>query len=293
MKRRPGDAWGTFLLRMAVLGAVIFGAVRLAVARDGVAGGAARSFVTVAGTVRGATGTPQMTFRFRRALGDGGVSPGVCEPTVPLLVGEGGAFSAQVPLDSTASRCPDDLFDGRDVVVELAVNGTPIVGTFPVNPVPYAVHADVAAVARQAESATGSLATVVGSSVRRIDCSWIATGIHSENVVEIPAAATGAQFSRSLLLIESMSAFDQCAGPSGSFNHAAKAYWVTTSTGYPATAYSAIVREVTEADATRNNACTALVSITVTADRLLDNRVRIRVDNADTYPVSCTIIPLR
>lgn len=151
------DAWGTFLLRAAVLGAVIFGAVRLAIARDGVAGGAARSFVTVAGTVRGVTGTPTMTFRFRRAAGDGGVSPGLCEPTIPVLVREGGAFSVEVPLDSTTSRCPDDLFDGRDVSVELAVNGVPIVGTFAVNPVPYAMHADVAAVARQAEGASGSL----------------------------------------------------------------------------------------------------------------------------------------
>jgi len=162
--------WGRFAVRVLVLGVVVFGAVRLAVARDGVAGGASRSFVTVAGTLTGVTGAGVgLTFSFRRALGDGGVAPALCAPTVATTVREGGAFSAEVPLASDASRCPDDLFDGRDVVVEVAVNGTPINGRFSVNPVPYAIRADVAnAAGGQLETRLAALDTRVTGVAERL-----------------------------------------------------------------------------------------------------------------------------
>lgn len=134
--------------------AVFFAGVYAASARDGVAGGASRSYLTVAGTVRGVTGTPTLTFRFRRA-GTGTMA--LCEPRVTTTVQEGGAFSVQVPLEDPASPCPADLFNGSDVVVDVRVGDITVVVGGAVNPVPYAVRADVAATAQTAEAASGAL----------------------------------------------------------------------------------------------------------------------------------------
>ena len=62
--RLEDSSWKRFVARALVLSAMIFGAVRLAVADPGGAGGAARSYVTVAGTLTGVTGTATARFRF-------------------------------------------------------------------------------------------------------------------------------------------------------------------------------------------------------------------------------------
>lgn len=131
------NSWQSFVLRTAIGCAAVFTAVRLALAREGVSGGAARSFVTIAGTITGAPSPVRLTFTFRRADGTA-----LCAPTVPSVVlGAGGAFSAQVPIDAP---CPATMFDGSNVQVDVAVNDTAIVGPdggFAVNPVPYAHYA--------------------------------------------------------------------------------------------------------------------------------------------------------
>jgi len=128
--------WGRFLARALVLGVVVFGAVRLAVARDGVPGGAARSFVTVAGTLTGvSTPTVAMTFTFHRAAG-----AVMCVSRVESVgVGAGGAFSTPVPID--APGCPATLFDGSDVQVDVAVGSEVVARNAAINPVPYAHYA--------------------------------------------------------------------------------------------------------------------------------------------------------
>lgn len=142
--RAMDTSWRTFLLRAAVLGAVIFAAVRSAVARDGVAGGAARSYVTVAGTVTGADVTPgsnTMVFSFHRR---GSATP--CERSVTANVGADGSFAVEIPTEDPASACPGELFDGSDVQVDVRVNGHEITIANPyVSAVPYAIHADHAA----------------------------------------------------------------------------------------------------------------------------------------------------
>lgn len=134
------SGWRTFAVRAVVLGAVVFGAVRLAVARPGVAGGPARSFVTVAGTLSGVTGTAMARFRFYDARVGGTM---LCESSVMI---DGGAFSKEVPLEGTGATGPRCLtmFDGTDVFVEVAINETPVGERNPVNPVPYAHFASVA-----------------------------------------------------------------------------------------------------------------------------------------------------
>ena len=142
------SSWRTFAVRAVVLGGVmfgaVFGAVRLAVARPGVAGGSARSYVTVAGTLTGVPGETMVTFEFRRAS-----NPTVlCSPQVMITPGMGGTFSASVPLDQPeltgTTRCPDDLFDGQDVQVRVVIGGNPVGTWAPINPVPYAHYASVA-----------------------------------------------------------------------------------------------------------------------------------------------------
>jgi len=136
-------SWKTFLLRALVLGAVIFVAVRTAVARPGVPGGAARSFVTIAGTITGtgASGALMAEFRFHRP----GAMPR-CAPQVMITNREPatGEFSVEVPLDQSGRVCPDDLFDGSDVQVDVVVNGEAVATNAAINPVPYAIHADLA-----------------------------------------------------------------------------------------------------------------------------------------------------
>lgn len=144
--------WKAFLLRALVLGLVIFVAVRTAVARPGVSGGAARSFVTIAGTVTGvAAGDTMMRFTFRHQVGgEGAFSVVACERRVTAAVDPGGSFTAEVPLDAPAPACPNELFDGRDVVVDVSIGDVTVVTGGAVNPVPYALHADRAAVASAA-----------------------------------------------------------------------------------------------------------------------------------------------
>lgn len=137
------SSWRTFAVRLAALGMVVFGAVRLAVARDGVTGGPARSFVTVAGTLTGVSGATPVTFEFRRASSPTTV---LCAPQVTITPGTGGTFSVPVPLDQPElpARCPDDLFDGRDVQVRVLVRENEVATWAPINPVPYAHFASVA-----------------------------------------------------------------------------------------------------------------------------------------------------
>lgn len=69
----------------------------------------------------------------------------LCSPEVrDVPIAPGGAFVASVPLDATATLCPGDMFDGRDVEVDVAVGGMTIVTNASVNPVPYAHFASVA-----------------------------------------------------------------------------------------------------------------------------------------------------
>ncbi|MBI5517555.1 MAG: SUMF1/EgtB/PvdO family nonheme iron enzyme [Deltaproteobacteria bacterium] len=134
--------WRRFLPRVLVLGVVIFGAMRLAGARPGVAGGPSRSFLTVAGTLTGTFPTPPLAaFRFERAS-DGRT---LCGPQVPITNRDPttGAFSVEVPLDQEGAgrTCGDALFDGSDVVVDVLINGEEIVRDRPINPVPSAIYA--------------------------------------------------------------------------------------------------------------------------------------------------------
>lgn len=133
MERLERGSWSGYLARVLVLGCVIFGAVRLAVAGAGVSGGAARTSVTISGTLMGVTGTPMATFHFRHGATE------VCAPSVAIssLDPVTHAFSVEVPIDA----CPS-LFDGSDVAVSVDVNGTAnVVTAATVNPVPYAHYA--------------------------------------------------------------------------------------------------------------------------------------------------------
>jgi len=134
------EGWKRFAFRAATLAAVMAAAFvgnRLANARDGVPGGAARSFVTVAGTLTGVTGTATARFRFYSTM-TGGMP--LCESSAMVT---GGTFSAEVPLEGTGATGPRcaTLFDGADVYVEVAVNGTTLGERRPINPVPYAHYA--------------------------------------------------------------------------------------------------------------------------------------------------------
>lgn len=143
------SSWRTFAVRLAALGVVVFGAVRLAGAREGVPGGPARSFVTVAGTLTGlASGVnPHLTFTFQNA--QAGASPCVVAVPADMLVysPSTNAFSAQVPIEA----CSTTLFDGANVTVAVDVREGTTTGRVlltvppaPINPVPYAHFASVA-----------------------------------------------------------------------------------------------------------------------------------------------------
>ncbi|MFO0608302.1 MAG: SUMF1/EgtB/PvdO family nonheme iron enzyme [Polyangiales bacterium] len=142
------SSWARFLARALVLVVGVFGAVRLAVAGPGVAGGAPRTFVTVSGTITGMSGTQQATFHFRRA----GMTTDLCRPQVDVAIADNGAFAVQVPLDDATSPCPATTFNGSDVVVDVDLPGVAgVVRDANVNPVPYAIYAGTAA------GATGGL----------------------------------------------------------------------------------------------------------------------------------------
>ncbi|MFO0606013.1 MAG: tail fiber protein [Polyangiales bacterium] len=157
--------WGSFLARLAVtaavLSAVIFAAVRVAVARPGAPGGAARSFVTIAGTVTGVpAGMTLMRFTFRRQVaGDAGLVEVACERMATADVAMTGEFAVEVPLEPFTTQCPATMFDGRDVSVDVAVNGVPVVDGGAVNPVPYALHASIASAAAPDSGLERQLAT--------------------------------------------------------------------------------------------------------------------------------------
>ena len=121
--------WRRFVLRALVLSALVlvasFVGNRLANARDGVAGGAARSSLAVSGTLTGVTGPQTATFRFYRGMTGG---EALCAPEVMITDRDEttGAFSVEVPLDQMGRVCPNALFDGSDVYVEVQV-GTRVV----------------------------------------------------------------------------------------------------------------------------------------------------------------------
>lgn len=174
----------------AMIGVVVFGAVRLASARDGVPG-SARTWVTFAGVVSGLPGDPRtanMRFSFHRSGAggaDAGVPPSLCAPTVrDVSISTTGAFSAQIPLDDPSSSCPADLFDGRDVQIDIDVGAETVLRNAPVNPVPYAHFASNSGNAKIAERVRGlQVAQVwmqvdetvaIGASPR-----WTGTGVSS------------------------------------------------------------------------------------------------------------------
>lgn len=146
------NEWRRFVLRALVLSAMVmvasFVGNRLASARPGVARNAARSFLTVSGTLTGVTGAQTATFSFYN-VGAGGTA--LCSPVEMVApVGAEGVFSVDVPLDQAnvageQRRCPDTMFDGSDIYVEvsLASRGV-VVARRPINPVPYAHYASVA-----------------------------------------------------------------------------------------------------------------------------------------------------
>lgn len=143
------NSWRTFAVRAVVLGGVVFGAVRLAGAREGVPGGPVRSFVTVAGTLTGlASGlNPHLTFTFQNV--QPGTSPCVVAVPAEMLAysPSTNAFSAQVPI----ATCSPTLFDGANVTVAVDVREGTMTGRVlltvppaPINPVPYAHFASIA-----------------------------------------------------------------------------------------------------------------------------------------------------
>ncbi len=151
-------SWARFLARALVLVVGVFGAVRLAVAGPGVAGGAPRTFVTVSGTITGMSGTQRATFHFRRA----GMTADLCAPEVNVAIADNGAFSVPVPLDDATPPCPATTFNGSDVVVDVDLPGAPrVVRDANVNPVPYAIYAGTAA------GATGGLDARLAALERR------------------------------------------------------------------------------------------------------------------------------
>lgn len=157
--------WKAFLLRALVLGLVIFVAVRTAVARPGVPGGSARSFITIAGTVTGVpAGMTTMRFTFRRTVSvDGGMREERCVRDVDVPVDAAGTFAAEVPLDVPAPECVESFFDGSDVRVDVSIGGVTVVDGGAVNPVPYALHANTAAMAAPDSGLARQVATATTS----------------------------------------------------------------------------------------------------------------------------------
>lgn len=132
--RAMDGSWKTFGMRAAVLGVVIFAAVRAAHAWEGRPGVEARSFLTVAGALTGVATSPVPTMRFTFHK-VGGTD---CPADAVGVSYNGSTFSAQVPYDA----CGRGYFDGANVTVDVSVNGTPVVTGQAVNPVPYAQFAN-------------------------------------------------------------------------------------------------------------------------------------------------------
>jgi hypothetical protein len=103
------------------------------------AGGATKSALGFSGTLllngAPANGPQMLTYTFKK---NGGVT---CAPQVQVTPDpQSGAFTTEVPLSS----CPT-FFDGSDVTVDVTVGNTIVATAQPVDPVPYAKYADVAA----------------------------------------------------------------------------------------------------------------------------------------------------
>lgn len=126
-------ALGTTVASAMMVGAAFVGA-RLALATPG---GETRNALSFAGTLRTAAGAPvtaatTLTFTFRKG------STTVCAPMTTATPDSAGAFVAQIPIDA----CPRSLFDGSDVVFDVASGSNVIARDQAVNPVPYARYAD-------------------------------------------------------------------------------------------------------------------------------------------------------
>ncbi len=183
-------SWGRFMARALVLSVMIFGAVRLAVARDGVPGGAARSFLSFAGTLqqggRPVTTATTLTFTFKHGEAE------LCAPTTMATPDATGAFVAEIPLDVAATRCPANLFDGSDVTFDVSIgSGTArvvIAARQQVNPVPYARYADQVGVRNDCPA--GYTLDVAGSSATVKLCVRTIAGGRDE-VVQVGSGAGG------------------------------------------------------------------------------------------------------
>lgn len=81
-----------------------------------------------------ATGLFDVTFTFKKGGAD------ACAPTVKVNALSTGTFLANIPL----GQCPDDLFNGGGVLVDLSVGNKLVATDQPVSPVPHAKFADVA-----------------------------------------------------------------------------------------------------------------------------------------------------
>src|SRR5262249_12706208 len=90
-----------------------------------------------AGTIRqngqAVSATQTLTFRFKKAGTEICSSP-------PLSVTPDDTGSFQVPI--SLSTCPDSLFDGTTVTMDLLVGDVPVATEQPVNSVPYAKYAE-------------------------------------------------------------------------------------------------------------------------------------------------------
>jgi formylglycine-generating enzyme required for sulfatase activity len=147
MKIPDGD-WKALVLRSlaqgTILAACVVGAMHVAHAWEGRSGVEARSFFTVAGTLAGVPASPMPTLRFTFHKA-GETAP--CPPIDAVMVTYNGTtFSAQVPYDA----CGRGYFNGANITVDVAVNGTSVITGQAVNPVPYAQFASIAGTANVA-----------------------------------------------------------------------------------------------------------------------------------------------
>ena len=125
-----------------MLGVVVFGAVKLAVADPG--GPPTRNAFTFAGVLRNADGgvtttTTPLRFIFHRAG-----QPDCTPPVVMATPNASGAFSVLVPIDSPS--CTGTFFNGADITYDVLQGTEPLTpdGGVAVTPVPYARFSDQA-----------------------------------------------------------------------------------------------------------------------------------------------------
>ena len=131
--------WGRFAGQAVVIGAVVFGAVRIARALDGRPGVSPRTYFTISGRLTGVSGTsPGLTFLFHKGASTC-TPPTSSESYDPAT----SSYSAQVDY-SMGTGCSPGFFDGGDITVDVSTGGMVVVRGQPVNPVPYAQFAAVA-----------------------------------------------------------------------------------------------------------------------------------------------------